>query len=63
VPVYAEKTKVIANRIDARVVDKQKVLLLEMSCPWMAKRKHKEEEKNLEVSTAQMGDASAVPTH
>ena len=47
VPVYAEKTEVIANRIDARVVDKQKkkVLLLEMSCPWMANRKQKEEEK------------------
>ena len=38
VPVYAEKTEVRANRIDARVVDKQKkkVLLLEMSCPSMA---------------------------
>ena len=46
-PVYAEKTEVRANRIDARVVDKQKkkVLLLEMSCPWMANRKQKEEEK------------------
>ena len=44
-PVYAEKTEVRANRIDARVVDKQKVLLLEMSCPWMAKRKQKKEEK------------------
>ena len=47
VPVYAEKTEVRANRIDVRVVDKQKkkVLLLEMSCPWMANRKQKEEEK------------------
>ncbi|XP_027053297.1 uncharacterized protein LOC113680465 [Pocillopora damicornis] len=47
VPVYAEKTEVRANRIDARVVDKQKkkVLLLEMSFPWMANRKQKEEEK------------------
>ena len=47
VPVYAEKTEVRANRIDARVVDKQKkkVLLLEMRCPWMANRKQKEEEK------------------
>ena len=36
--MYAEKREVRANRIDARVVDKQKkkVLLLEMSCPWMA---------------------------
>ena len=47
VPVYAEKTEVRANRSDARVVDKQKkkVLLLEMSCPWMANNKQKEEEK------------------
>ena len=46
VPVYAEKTEVRAYRIDARVVDKQKKeLLLEMSCPWMANRKQKEEEK------------------
>ena len=45
--MYAEKTEVRANRIDARVVDKKKkkVLLLEMSCPWMANRKQKEEEK------------------
>ena len=47
VPVYAEITEVRANRIDARVVDKQKkkVLLLKMSCPWMANRKQKEGEK------------------
>ena len=64
VPVYAEKTEVRANRIDARVVDKHKkeVVLLEMSCPWMANRKQNEEEKNLEVCTARMGDPSAVPT-
>jgi len=45
VPVYAEKTEVRAIRIDSRVVDRQKkrVLLLEMSCPWMANRKQKEE--------------------
>ena len=62
-PVYAEKTEVRANRIDARVVDKQKVLLLEMSCPWMANRKLKEElRQNVEVRTAQMGDVSVVPT-
>ena len=47
VPVYAEKTEVRTNRIDVRVVDKQKkkVLLLEMSCPWLANRKQKEDEK------------------
>ena len=50
-PVYAEKTEVRANRIDARVVDKQKkVILLEMSCPWMANRKQKEEEKTLKYA-------------
>ena len=47
VPVYAEKMEVRANRIDAIVVDKQKkkVLLLEMSCPWMVNRKQKETRK------------------
>ena len=46
VPVYAEKTEARANRIDARVVDKQKKApLLEMRCPWMTNRKQKEEEK------------------
>ena len=47
VPVYAEKKEVRANRIDARVVNKQKkkVLLLEMSCPWITNRKQREEEK------------------
>ena len=45
VPVYAEKTEVRANRIDARVVDKhKKVVLLETSCLWMANRKQNEEE-------------------
>ena len=33
VPVNAEKTEVRANRVDARVVDKKRVLLSEMSCP------------------------------
>jgi len=46
VPVYAEKTEVRASRIDVRDLDKQKkMLLLEMSCPWMANRKQKEEKK------------------
>ena len=47
VPVYAEKTEVRANWIDARVVDKPKkeVLPLEMSYLWMANRKQKEEDK------------------
>ena len=32
VPEYAEKTEVRENRIDARVVDKKRVLLSEISC-------------------------------
>ena len=65
VPVYAKKTEVRENRIDARVVDKErkKVLLLEMSCPWMANRKQEEEEKTSKYAPLdQMGDPSAVPT-
>ena len=52
VPVYAEKMEVRANWIDARVVDKQKkkMLLLEMSCLWMANRKQKGEEKTLKYA-------------
>jgi len=52
VPVYAEKTEVRENWIDARVVDKQKkkVLLLQISFPWMANRKQKEEEKTLKYA-------------
>ena len=40
VAVYAENTEVRANRIDARVIDKQRkrVLAVEMSCPWMDNR-------------------------
>ena len=45
VPVYAEKTEVRENRIDARDVEKKRVLLSEMSCSYMANRKEKEEEK------------------
>ena len=33
VPVYAEKTEVRENWIDARVVDKKRVLLSKISCP------------------------------
>ena len=37
IPVYADHTEVRANRIDVRIVDKErkKVSLLEMSCPWI----------------------------
>ena len=47
VPVYAEHTTVRANRVDARIIDhkEKKVLLVEMSCPWIDSREKKEAEK------------------
>ena len=47
VPVYAEHTMVRANRVDARIIDhkEKKVLLVEMSCPWIDNREKKEAEK------------------
>ena len=47
VAVYAENTEVRANRIDARVIDKQRkrVLAVEMSYPWMDNRTAKDKEK------------------
>ena len=52
VRVYANNIEVRANRIDARIVDKEKkkILLLEMSCPWMENRKAKETEKTLKYT-------------
>ena len=43
VAVYAENTELRTNRIDARVIDKQRkrVLAVEMSCPWMDNRPRK----------------------
>ena len=47
VPVFAENVEVRNNRIDARAINKEKkkVYLLEMSCPWIANREEKSEEK------------------
>ena len=47
VPVYAESTVVKSNRVDVRLVDKEKkeVLLMEMMCPWIGNRGKKETEK------------------
>ena len=47
VPVYAEHTTVRANRVDARIIDhkEKKVLLVEMSCPWIDNREKKEAKK------------------
>ena len=45
--IFAENVEVSNNRIDARVINKEKkkVYLLEMSCPWVANREEKSEEK------------------
>ena len=53
VPVYAENTEVRSNRIDARVINKEKkkVFLLEMSCPWIANREVKCAEKTIKYAT------------
>ena len=47
VPVYAESTVVKSNRVDVRIVDKEKkeALLMEMTCPWIGNRGKKETEK------------------
>ena len=47
VPVYAEHTVVRAKRIDARIVDhkEKRVLLVEMSFPWVDNRVKKDAEK------------------
>ncbi|PFX19265.1 hypothetical protein AWC38_SpisGene16340 [Stylophora pistillata] len=52
VPVYADYTEVHANRIDARIVDKENqiVTLLEMSSPWLENREQKEKEKTLKYA-------------
>ena len=49
--VYADHTEVRANRVDARIVDKERktVTLLQMSCPWIENRKQKDEKKNPQV--------------
>ena len=47
VPLYAENTEVGANRIDPRIVDKneEKVIVIEISCPWLENRQLKDLEK------------------
>ena len=47
VPVYAESVMVKANRIDAKIVEKERkrVAVIEMSCPWMDNRAIKDAEK------------------
>ena len=45
--MYAESTFVKSNRVDVRLVDKEKkeVLLMEMTCRWIGNRGKKETEK------------------
>ena len=40
VPVYAQSAVVKSNGVDVRIVDKKKkkVLLIEMTCPWIGNR-------------------------
>ena len=47
-PVFAENMEVRANTIDGRIVDRKekKVILIEMSCPWVSNREQKEQEKS-----------------
>ena len=55
VPVYAESTVVKSNRVDVRLVDKEKrevyMLLMEMTCPWIGNRRKKETEKTTKYAT------------
>ena len=52
VPLYAESTVVPCNRIDARLVYKEekRVVLLEMSCPWILNKDLKNKEKVLKYA-------------
>uniref|UniRef100_A0A6P8IWG3 Uncharacterized protein LOC116305588 n=1 Tax=Actinia tenebrosa TaxID=6105 RepID=A0A6P8IWG3_ACTTE len=47
VPVYADHMYVRSNRVDARFIDhnNKKVLMVEMSCPWVNNREKKDKEK------------------
>ena len=52
VTVYVDQTEVEANRVDTRIVDRERrrITLLEMSCPWVDNRWQKEEEKTLKIN-------------
>ena len=45
--MYAESTVVKSNRVDVRLVDKEKkeVFFMEMTCPWIGNTGKKETEK------------------
>ena len=61
VPLYAESTEVRANRIDARIVNKEskRVMLLEMSWPLDLKYRGKGRREDIEVRTATSRDQDA----
>lgn len=52
VPVYVDQTEVESNRVDTRIVDRERrrITLLEMSCPWVDNHQQKEEEKTLKYA-------------
>ena len=52
VPVYREYQDLRANRIDARIVNHQekKVIVMEMSCPWVSNRQKKTSEKTMKYA-------------
>ena len=45
---YADQTEVRANRLDARIVvrERGKITLLKMRCPWVENHQQREEEKS-----------------
>ena len=47
--MYASHTEVRANRVDVRIVNKETIILLEMSCPYIENRRQKED-KTLKYS-------------
>ena len=52
VPAFAENTEVRANRINARIVNRQtkEVQVIEMSCPWIENIKQKHQEKTIKYA-------------
>ena len=49
VPLYADTPLVCSNRIDVASIDKkkEKVSVVEMSCPWVENREVKDNEKTI----------------
>ena len=62
VPVYADHQEVRANLVDARIVNhaSEKVMTIEMSCPWISNREKKSEEKIFEVWPVKVGTEGAI---